>query len=69
MRKATIDGITVTTDFDAELKELETYVEYVTLRVDDVTAINVVTCDDGLVDVNYTSRGQKFERIRRITGE
>jgi len=68
LRKATIDGITVTTDFDAELKELENYVEYVTLRVDDVTDINVVTCDDGLIDVNYTARGQKFERIRRITG-
>lgn len=68
MRKATIDGITVTTDFDAELKELENYVEYVTLRVDDVTDINVVTCDDGLIDVNYTARRQKFERIRRITG-
>lgn len=69
MRKATIDGITVTTDFDAELKELENYVEYVTLRVDEpVTNIHVTTCDDGCVDVTWISHNQKFERIRRITG-
>ena len=33
-----------------------------------VKTINVKLCDDGLVDVNYTARGEKFERIRRITG-
>ena len=25
-------------------------------------------CDDGKVDVNYMTQGEKFERIRRITG-
>lgn len=69
MRKATIDGITVTTDFDAELSELEAYVKYVTLRVNEnVTDIHVTTCDDGLVDVKWSAHNQKFERIRRITG-
>lgn len=69
MRKATIDGITITTDFDAELKELENYVEYVTLHVNDnVTDIDVTACADGLVDVKWFARHQKFERIRRITG-
>lgn len=70
MRKATIDGITVTTNFDAEMKELENYVEYVTLRVDEpVTNIHVTTCDDGCVDVTWIAHNQKFERIRRITGK
>lgn len=70
MRKATIDGITVTTDFDAELSELENYVEYVTLHVNDnVTDIDVTTCADGLVDVKWFAHNQKFERIRRITGK
>lgn len=69
MRKATIDGVTVTTDFDAEFDELERYVKYVDCRVNEhVTEIHVKLCDDGLVDVSYVARGQKFERIRRITG-
>ena len=69
MTKATIDGITVITDFDCSLDEMENYVEYVNLRVDeDVVKIIVTTCDDGWVDVNYVAHGQKFERIRRITG-
>lgn len=69
MTKATIDGITVLTDFDCDLDEMENYVEYVNARVDEnVSKIIVTTCDDGLVDVNYIAHGQPFERIRRITG-
>lgn len=30
--------------------------------------IEVVECEDGGYDVNYTLHGQPFERIRRITG-
>lgn len=30
--------------------------------------IDVTLCDDGKVDVDYTLQGEKFERIRRITG-
>ena len=33
-----------------------------------VASITVKLCDDGLVDVTYVARGEKFERIRRITG-
>ena len=69
MTKATIDGITVLTDFDCDLDEMENYVKYVNARVDeDVTKIIVTTCGDGLVDVNYIAHGQPFERIRRVTG-
>ena len=25
-------------------------------------------CNDGKVDVSYTAKGEKFERVRRITG-
>ena len=35
---------------------------------DEVKKIRVVLCADGGVDVNYTVHGEKFERIRRITG-
>ena len=30
--------------------------------------ITVKLCDDGKVDLGYLFKGEKFERIRRITG-
>ena len=64
-----IDGIKITADFDASTEELQNYVDYVTCRLDeDIISIHVKLRDDGTVDVDYTARGQKFERIRRITG-
>ena len=65
-----IDGVEVTHEgfvpFDGELAR---YVDYVRERVKTpLTAIHVKLCDDGCVDVSYSARGQKFERIRRITG-
>ena len=55
---------------DATREEAANYVAYVRERVaDPVKSIQVKACDDGCVDVSYTARGQKFERIRRITGE
>lgn len=69
MTRATIDGITVSTDFDCSLDEMENYVNYVRERVKEpVQTITVKTCDDGLFDVNYNAHGIPFERIRRITG-
>ena len=66
-----IDGVEVTAvGFEPQPGELEKYLDYVTMRVDaDVVDIYVKMCDDGKVDVDYTARGQKFERIRRITGK
>ena len=66
-----IDGVKVTFDgiSDATREEAANYVAYVRERVNEpVTTINVKACDDGMVDVTYTAHGDKFERIRRITG-
>ena len=69
-----IDGIRITTagfNFDdppPDYDELKNYVDYVKERVPNVSTIQVKACDNGLVDVSYTARGVKFERIRRITG-
>lgn len=54
---------------DATREEATNYISYVRGRVSEpVKSINVKLCEDGLVDVSYTARGEKFERIRRITG-
>ncbi|MBQ3725730.1 MAG: hypothetical protein II902_01530 [Selenomonadaceae bacterium] len=55
---------------DGTREEAANYVAYVRGRVNEpVKTITVKLCDDGMVDVSYTARGEKFERIRRITGE
>lgn len=54
---------------DATREEAANYVAYVRGRVSEpLKTISVKMCDDGKVDVSYTARGEKFERIRRITG-
>ena len=54
---------------DGTREEAANYVTYVRGRVSEpVKTITVKLCDDGMVDVSYTARGEKFERIRRITG-
>lgn len=54
-------------DFTAE--EAKKYINYVKERVEDpLKSIEVKLCDDGKIDVDYTLQGEKFERIRRITG-
>lgn len=66
-----VDGVKVsfTGLDDATREEAANYVAYVRGRVSEpVKSINVKACEDGLVDVSYTARGEKFERIRRITG-
>ena len=67
----TVDGVKV--NFvgidDATREEAANYVAYVRGRVSDpVKTISVKLCEDGMVDVGYTARGEKFERIRRVTG-
>lgn len=66
-----VDGVEVKVvgldDFTEE--EAKNYVNYVRERVSDpVKSIEVKKCDDGKVDVDYKLQGEKFERIRRITG-
>ena len=54
---------------DATRDEAANYVAYVRGRVTEpVKSISVKLCEDGMVDVGYIARGEKFERIRRITG-
>ena len=54
---------------DATTKEAAAYVEYVKARIKTpLDSLTVTLCNDGKVDVHYEGNGQKFERIRRITG-
>ena len=65
-----IDNVTVSSALDGfNETDAAKYVDYVKKRVSDpVKSIAVKLCDDGKVDVDYTLQGEKFERIRRITG-
>ena len=65
-----IDGIDITHEGFVPFKgELANYVAYVRGRVSEpVSRIHVKLCDDGCVDVSYIAHGEKFERIRRVTG-
>ena len=64
-----IDGVRIEAEgFDSSPDEMKDYVVYVRARVPGVDKITVKMCDDGCVDVKYTKHGEKFERIRRITG-
>lgn len=66
-----IDGVEITSvglDNFTE-GEAQNYLEYVRANVQTpLKSINVKMCDDGKVDVSYLAKGEKFERIRRITG-
>ena len=49
--------------------EARNYLTYVRGQVTmPLKSIQVKMCDDGKVDVSYLAKGEKFERIRRITG-
>ncbi len=54
---------------DFTVEEAQKYIDYVKERVENpLKSIEVHLCDDGKIDVDYTLQGEKFERIRRITG-
>lgn len=54
-------------EFSAD--ELKNYVDYVKARVElPVKKIIVEFADDDFVNLSYVAQGDKFERIRRITG-
>lgn len=54
---------------DATKTEARNYVEYVKARITTpLESVEVKMCEDGKVDVSYLAKGEKFERIRRITG-
>ena len=56
---------------DATEQEARNYIDYVKNRVktdDTLDEIYVYACDDGKIDLSYQFQGEKFERIRRVTG-
>lgn len=67
-----IKGVEITTNLtDMTVQEATNYVDYVLCQVQedaDLVGLEIIECADGKVDVNYHFAGQKFERIRRITG-
>ncbi len=64
-----IDGVEVAANFDISAQEAQNYVDYVRGQITTpLKSIRVKMCDDGMVDVSYLAKGEKFERIRRITG-
>ena len=70
MKKFIIEGIEVKSDLeDLTEQEAQNYIDYVKAHVTEpLISIEVKHCDDGKIDVDYTLQGEKFERIRRITG-
>ena len=62
-----IDGVKITSNFKADKEELANYVAFVKKHVPEVSSVEVKLCDDGAVDINWTARHEKFERLRRIT--
>ena len=67
----TVEGVEVKVmgldDFTTD--EAQKYIDYVRNHTEDpLKSIEVRLCDDGKIDVDYTLQGEKFERIRRITG-
>ena len=65
-----IDNVEVQADKDFSETELKYYVELAKSKFpnDTVTKLKVTLEDDGRVALTYEKQGEKFERIRRITG-
>lgn len=68
-----IDGVEIISINLENFNETEArnYLNYVRENVAEnnpVKKITVTMCEDGKVDVDYFTQGEKFERIRRITG-
>ena len=54
---------------NATKPEAENYVKFLKSKITTpLESVEVKMCEDGKVDVSYTAKGEKFERIRRITG-
>ena len=68
--KMVVDGVEVSANLpNFSEQEARRYVNFVRSKVQTpLREIVITACDDGKVDVNYYAVGEKFERIRRITG-
>ena len=71
----TVDGVIINTDIDVSKDEARKYIQYVDEHASFnrdthfIWRIDIKLCADGKIDVKYSLNGQKFERIRRITGK
>jgi len=65
-----IENVEVQADADFSTEELKYYVEVAKSKFpnDTITKLEVRLEEDGRVGLTYTKQGEKFERIRRITG-
>lgn len=66
-----IDGIEVTVRNvpDITEEEIRRYIGYLRERIKEpLLRLDISLTEDGRIALNYTTQGQKFERIRRITG-
>ena len=59
-------------DSDCSREEAQNYIDYVKAHAKEQGELDYIfiqPAKDGLVDVSYRLKSQKFERIRRITGK
>ena len=66
-----IDGIDITIKNVPDISEEEIlrYIKYLRKRLTEpLRSLTISMTDDGRIALDYTTQGQKFERIRRITG-
>ena len=65
-----IDGVKITTNLpDLTREEAQHYVNYARAHLKDaLTDLDISESEDGGVDLNWTAHGEKFERVRRVTG-
>ena len=71
MQTFVLGETTVKADFDCGREEAQRYIDYVVGALgrssSDIVTLNL-QLSGGEVDIDYSLKGRKFERIRRITG-
>ena len=66
-----IDGIDITINNVPDISEVEIlrYIKFLRKRLSDpLRSLTISLTEDGRIALDYTTQGQKFESIRRITG-
>ena len=66
-----VDGIKITVKNVPDITEEEIlrYIQFLRKRLSEpLRSLTISMTEDGRISLDYTTEGQKFERIRRITG-
>ena len=66
-----VDGIEITVKNVPDISEEEIlrYIQFLRKQLSDpLRSLTISLTEDGRIDLEYATQGQKFERIRRITG-